>query len=254
MEFDRLLKFSDYSRQQEIVGLAVFYFEEYRECQEIDRAEIINLIQESRESVPKTNVSTYLSRLESEGHLTTGSEGYRLKHQGQKYFRNLISSDLIEEPREDRFIDTDIADEQFYDRLVEDINECYRVRVNDAILVLTRKLFENLLVDILRGHYGRQNVELFFDTHRGYHHGLKELKKNLRENVSDFRIYSRDIDEDLLDELDKFKEQGDAGAHSIAVNVTDEKVEAMSDDVTRLFDVFYDTWQGVRIANDDNNE
>ena len=254
MSFDRVLEFSDYSRQQDIVGLTIFYLEHYQENKEVKRSEIVDIIEASRESVPEENIGTYLSRLESEGHLTTGCEGYRLKHDGQEYFRDMISSDLIEQPREDRFIDADIADEYFYERLVKEINECYRVRVNDATMVLTRKLFENLLVDIIRGHYGRKNVELFFDTHRGYHHGLKELKKNLRDNVSDFRIYSRDIDGDLLDELDEFKEQGDAGAHSIAVDLGDEEVEAMSDDATRLFVILYDVWQGVRIANNGNGE
>ena len=236
MEFDRLLEFSDYSKQQEIVGLAVFYFEEHQEQQEVLREEIFDLIEESRESVPRKNIPTYLSRLEDDNHLTTGSNGYRLKHGGREFFSNLVSSELIEQPREDRFIEAGIADEKFYERLIDEINECYRVRVNNATLVMTRKLFENLLADILRGHYGRQNVDLFFDTHRGYHHGLKELKKNLRDNVSDFRIYSRDIDEEILDELDEFKKRGDAGAHSIVVDVSDEELERMSDDATKLFD------------------
>ena len=253
MDFDRLLDFSDYSRQQEVIGLAIFHCEEYREQQEVSQDEIVELIEGSRESVPKKNIPTYLSRLESDGYLTTGSEGYRLKHEGQEYFKEIVSSELIDQPREDRFIDTEIADEEFYDRLVDEINECYRVRVNNATLVMTRKLFENLLADILRGHYGRQDVDLFFDTHRGYHHGLKELKKNLRDNVADFRIYSRDIDEEILDELDEFKERGDAGAHSIVVDVSDEELERMSDDATKLFELLYDTWKGVRIANDNSD-
>jgi predicted secreted protein len=253
MEFDRLLKFSEYSRQQEIVGLAVFYLEEYCGSEEVEREEIIKLIEKSRESVPKGNVSTYFSRLEEDNYLTTGTEGYRLKHEGKEFFKRIISSDLVEEPRQDQFIDTDIADEEFYEQLIEEINECYRVRVNNAVLVLTRKLFENILADILRGHYGRQNVDLSFDTHRGYHHGLKQLKNNFRDNVSDFRIYSRDIDEDILDGLDEFKKRGDAGAHSIAVNVTDGEIEAMSDDATQLFNILYDTWKGVRIANDNSD-
>jgi hypothetical protein len=165
-----------------------------------------------------------------------------------EYFEDCVDISLAEEPREDRFIDTDVVEDQFYEQLVEDINECYRVRVNDAVLVLTRKLFENLLVDILRGHYGRQNIELFFDADRGYHHSLAELKKNLRDNVSDFRIYSRDIDEELLDKLDDFKEHGDAGAHSIVVGRTDEEIEGMADEATRLTKVLYDLWQGVQSA------
>ena len=250
MDFDRLIRHSDYSGQKELVGLAIFHSEEYTDKKEVARTTIVENLQTSRVSVPEKNISTYLSRLTDDGLLTTGEDGYRLTHDGQEFFKELVDSDLVEEPREDLFIDSDAVDEKFYERLVEDINECYRVRVNDAVLVLTRKLFENLLVDILRGHYGRENFQLFFDTNRGYHYGLSELKRNLRENVGEFRIYSRDIDEDLLDDLDEFKERGDAGAHSIVVDVDDKTVENMSQDATQLFEVLYDVWQGVRIANE----
>jgi hypothetical protein len=132
--------------------------------------------------------------------------------------------------------------------MVEDIDECYGVQVNDAVLVLTRKLLDNLFADILRGYYGRQNIELFFDADRGYHHSLAELKKILRDNVVDFRIYLRDIDEGLLDKLDDFKEHGDAGAHSIVVRRTDEEIEGMADEATQLTKMLHDLWCGVQSA------
>ncbi|WP_066411373.1 hypothetical protein [Halorubrum aethiopicum] len=248
MNFDRLLQHAEYSSKKEVVGLAIYYLEEFEDQQPVAHEDVRNVIDDSRESVPSKHVSTYFNRLEDADWLSPSNGGYVLSPTGLEHFENCVDTSLVEEPREDRFIDTDVVEDQFYEQLVEDINECYRVRVNDAVLVLTRKLFENLLADILRGHYGRQNIELFFDSDRGYHHSLAELKKNLRDNVGDFRIYSRDIDEELLDKLDDFKEHGDAGAHSIVVGRTDEEIEGMADEATRLTKVLYDLWQGVQSA------
>lgn len=250
MNFNRLLRHAEYSSKKEVVGLAVYYLDEFEDQQSVTRDDVRSVIDDSRESVPSKHVSTYLNRLEDGDWLSPSNGGYVLSPTGLEHFSDYVDDSLVEEPREDRFIDTDVVDDPFYEQLVEDINECYRVRVNDAVLVLTRKLFENLIADILRGHYGRQNIDLFFDVDRGYHHGLAELKRNLRANVADFRMYSRDIDEKLLDELDDFKEHGDAGAHSIVVGLTDEEIEEMTDEATRLTKVLYDLWQGVRSGPD----
>ena len=248
MNFNRLLQHAEYSVKKEVVGLAIYYSEEFEDQQSVAQEDVRNVIDDSRESVPSKHISTYINRLEDEDWLSPSNGRYVLSPTGLEYFKDCVDVSLMEEPREDRFIDTDVVEDRFYEQLVEDINECYRVRVNDAVLVLTRKLFENLLADVLRGHYGRQNIDLFFDVDRGYHHNLAELKNNLRANVADFRIYSRDIDEELLDKLDDFKEHGDAGAHSIVVGRTDEEIEGMADEATRLTKILYDLWQGVQSA------
>lgn len=248
MNLNRILQHAEYSNKKEVVGLAIYFLEEFEDQQSVTYEDIRNIIDDSRESVPSKHVSTYCNRLKDADRLSPSNGGYVLSPAGLEYFKSRVDVPLMDEPRDDRFIDTDVVADPFYEELVEDINECYRVRVNDAVLVLTRKLFENLLADVLRGHYGRQNIELFFDVDRGYHHSLAELKKNLRDNVDDFRIYSRDIDEELLDKLDDFKEHGDAGAHSIVVGRIDEEIEGMSDEATRLTKVLYDLWQGVQSA------
>lgn len=250
MEFDYLLRHSDYSSKKEVVLLAIYYQEEYNEQRGTSSTEIAGIIERSREEVPSKHISTYLRRLQDEGLVTTTNGDYLLHHSGQDHVVGLVDSKLVDKRREGLFIDTDIIDEHFYKRLVEDINECYKSKVNDAVLVLTRKLFENLLVDILRGHYGKQNIEIYFDARYGYHHGLQRLKKNFRDNLDEFRIYSRDIDKETIDDLDTFKEHGDAGAHSIVVGVSDEDIEEMAEEATNLTEILYDLWRGVRIAND----
>jgi len=46
--------------------------------------------------------------------------------------------------RSEQFLDIANVPGTFYPDLVEDINQCYSIGVNDATLVLTRKLLENL--------------------------------------------------------------------------------------------------------------
>jgi hypothetical protein len=252
MNFDRLLSHFEGSGQKEVVALAVFYFEEYVEQREVTRAEIHTVIESSRTSIPSSNIPTYLSRLQNDDLLTTTeNDGYRLTHDGLEHIKSQLGDVIVEDPRDELFIDTDVVDDYFYERLIMDINECYRVRVNSASLVLTRKLFENLLVDILRWHYGMDDIEMFFDPDQGYHHGLSRLKRNVRNNVNDFRVYSRDIDVDLLDKLDQFKESGDASAHSIVVDISDEEIETMTNDATQLTNILYDIRRGIQYASDE---
>lgn len=250
MDFNTLLQHSEYSTNKEIVGLAIYYLEMFEELEWVSRTDVNDVIATSRESVPSKHISTYIKRLEGDGKLSDYEDGYVLSPSGLAYFKDCVDDSLIGESREDAFIETNFIDDPFYRQLAEDINECYRVKVNDAVLVLTRKLFENLIVDILRGHYGRENIDLFFDTNRGYHHGLSELKRNLRKNIKDFKIYSRDINKELVDSLDDFKEHGDAGAHSIVVGLDDAELEEMADEANQLTKVLYDILSSVRNANE----
>jgi hypothetical protein len=64
--------------------------------------------------------------------------------------------------RSERFLDIDNVPGTFYPDLVEDINQCYRIGVNDATLVLVWKLLENLFIDILRDQYGKQEIDLYY--------------------------------------------------------------------------------------------
>ena len=252
MEFDRLLDDFEGTGQKEVVALAVFYFEEYAEQNEVTETEIYSIIESSRTSVPSSNISTYLRRLQDDRLLTNAeNNGHRLTHDGLGYIKSQLGDIVTENPRDKLFIDTDIVEDYFYERLIMDINECYRIRVNSASLVLTRKLFENLLVDILRWHYGMENIEMFYDPDQGYHHGLSRLKQNIRNNVDDFRVYSRDINTDLLDKLDQFRESGDASAHSIVVDVTDGEIEEMANDATQLTDILYDVRRGVQYTQEE---
>lgn len=258
MNFDRALRDSTKTltgKRQALVSLFLLEEESEEAVPSIRSQRIRKEIRASRSRINPNGVTTYLSRLQDDNLLTSPEAGkYRLTHDGREEAKNLLPEGFETDVREGEFLETGIFDQQFYKRLKEEIESCYRVGANGAVLVLTRKLFENLLIDILRGHYGMNKVEVFFNPARGYHRNVMDLKANLISDLSGFKPYSRDLNKDNLEALDKFKKRGDASAHSIVVKASDEEIEELSSEATRLVEILYDAWVGVRLANDPHKE
>ena len=114
----------------------------------------------------------------------------------------------------------------YYPDLVDDINQCYNIGVNDATLILTRKLLENLLIDILRKQYGKQEIHLYYrpDNHR--FQNFSTLIDNFEVNLSDFQHLSGGLDSDFIDQLNAFRQDANAEAHSIETNITEDEIES----------------------------
>jgi len=165
MDFDRLLDhFDREAGQKEQVGLILYYFEQFEDKNKITQSDAKELIQESRLSINTSSVSTYFRRLEDEDSITTaGSGGYRLTHEGEDGIEELLDKDALDDHRDegDLFIDTDAIDHERYQELIEDINDCYRYRVYSGTMVLTRKLFEDIVFEILKTHYGSDDVQRY---------------------------------------------------------------------------------------------
>ena len=56
MDFDRLLQHAEYSSKKEIVGLAIYYLDEFEDQQPVSHEDVRNVIDDSRESVPPKHV------------------------------------------------------------------------------------------------------------------------------------------------------------------------------------------------------
>lgn len=249
MEFNQLLRYYGEDGQKETVALALYYWEEYedRGSEGASKSEIASVVEASRSSVKRSSVSTYLSRL-NDWVTTTGSGNHQLTPAGQDAVEAALDDDLLREPRSDRFINTDALDEDEYcGRLVDDINTCYQYYIPDATLVLSRKLFEYLVYQILMGHYSGEDIDMYFDTETRRSLGFKELSNNFADSVTILRQYSRDLDDDVAETVEWFRDQGNTGAHSIRIDVTGEELAEKSPDATRAAEILYDTLQGVRI-------
>ncbi len=127
--------------------------------------------------------------------------------------------------RSEQFIDINNVPGTFYPDLVDDINQCYSLGVNDATLVLTRKLLENLIIDILRKEYGKQEIDLYYLPDNRRFQNFSTLISNFEKNLGDFEHLSSGLDSDFIDELDSFRQDANAEAHSIETSITEEEME-----------------------------
>ncbi len=79
----------------------------------------------------------------------------------------------------------------FYDMLKKEINSGYKFGLYSGVAVLSRKLIENLLIDILRKKYPRSqkgNLELYYDKNRRRFHDFAILIENLEKRKREFEI------------------------------------------------------------------
>lgn len=260
MSFDQILRRSGLangSTNTEIVGLAFYYLEEYESKEGAKTKEVKEVVERSRTSINGSSVSRSVSNLKNKEWITPIDSGdrfprYRLTFKAINHYKETLADgdgDDDEESKEGRFIDTDVVEVDYYESLVNNINGSYQNRINDATLILTRKLFENLIIDILRAEFGGPGIDLYYDTEHGRFWGLGTLCGNLGEKVSDLKHYSRQLDNGLINRVEEFKERGNSQAHSVRVGVPDEELEDMKDEATKLTEILYDIREEVRIAN-----
>lgn len=123
---------------------------------------------------------------------------------------------------ETKYLDISNVPDPFYRNLINLINKCYSYGIYPAVLVFSRKLLENLLVDILRKKYGMQNVELlelFFDRKRRRFRSFNELLKNFEERLDDFKPIIPHLGTDFIRKVNTFREAGNSSAHTLELNI-----------------------------------
>ncbi len=106
----------------------------------------------------------------------------------------------------------------FYKNLNQEINKCYRFGAYTASFILSRKLIENLVIDILRKKYppNSENIEIYYRTNEGRFQDLSILLKNFEEKKEDFGIDVESIDE-FFRLIKPFRPTANSNAHSIIV-------------------------------------
>ena len=89
---------------------------------------------------------------------------------------------------------------------------------------LIRKLFENLLVELLRKKYRTTDVSIYYWTDKGRFHDFSLLIENLEKKVVDFKTVTS-FDQAFFDFLKQFKEKANRSAHTIEIIQTSEELE-----------------------------
>jgi len=107
--------------------------------------------------------------------------------------------------------------EEFFSKLVIEINRAYGFQLYNSTLILLRKLIENLLIDLLRTKYGMKKIDKFYNKDKGRHHDFSKLLENLDKDLTIFRPYSSAFEKPMINFLNKLRENSNSSAHSIDV-------------------------------------
>lgn len=248
MDFKTILRNTDRSDTREVIGLSIYYLEEERGQNSVTVSNIADLIEESRMQAPSAgSIAAYIRHMLKDGTIKKRDDGYILTLSGlEKYGDNVGDSDRRDE--DNKFIHDLHIDDEFYENLVSDINRCYQIGADEATLILTRKLVENLLIDLLRAKYGHSegNLELFYDTDNRQFRRFSSLIDNLDENMHDFEYYSDRMDSDVVPKIKQLKGGGDASAHSIELAPSEDAMKEYQSKANDLADILSYTLRSIR--------
>jgi hypothetical protein len=143
-------------------------------------------------------------------------------------------------------IDT-MFNDKFYDDLKFEINTAFRVGLYTATMVLVRKLFERLIIDLLRQKYGMARKELFYSD--GFLN-LSTLIRNLRDKLDDFKPYDffklEKEKESFVNFLFDVKEEGNAGAHSIEPCLDYNEIKELKPSINKYSDLLVRMYRKVK--------
>ncbi|MCK5724855.1 MAG: hypothetical protein KAI84_20130, partial [Gammaproteobacteria bacterium] len=121
------------------------------------------------------------------------------------------------------FIEIDFGD-LFYNELRDEINKAYQMRLFTSVMLLSRKLFENLIIEILRMKYPPNipgNLEIYYLVNDRKFQNFTILLMNIEERKSEFTLDEHLINE-IISLIKPFRKGANANAHSIII-VSDEK-------------------------------
>jgi len=134
--------------------------------------------------------------------------------QGKAYITKAV--DRIQENKERKEL-LDFADKYplvFYKKLEEEINHCYTSALPNAALVLSRKLVENLLYQILEYKFPKE-LDLRYIVAQGRAQDFSVLINNMETRIADFDREQQDLIQKLLQRIKTFKRDANSTAHKV---------------------------------------
>jgi hypothetical protein len=137
------------------------------------------------------------------------------------------------------FIDIEKTTDDFYDDLIKNINKCYRIGVYDGTFVLTRKLLENLIIDLLRREYPKSYLRVYYIPEYGRFRNFSELIEIFEYRLKDYQSYSNGMNGELISDINRFRETANSNAHSIVRNPEQEEIEDLGEDAEHAAKVMF---------------
>lgn len=106
--------------------------------------------------------------------------------------------------------------EVFYDRLEDEINIAYsNPKLPNAVLMLARKLIENLVYNLLEYKFGPQKIQLYYNTAHRRAHDFGILLDNLKTQKNAFPPDQQDLIKIFLQLVQPFRRDANAKVHKV---------------------------------------
>jgi parallel beta-helix repeat protein len=134
----------------------------------------------------------------------------------------------------------------FYDNLKNEINSSYRNGEFTATMLLSRKLFENLVIEILRKKYPQNkngNLEIYFNKKDRRFHDFTILLKNLEERKNEFDSDKKTITE-FISLIKPFRKRANDNIHSIII--IPKKDEVLKYDIQQMTALLDRVWSNLK--------
>ena len=160
-----------------------------------------------------------------------------------KYVPSVLLSD------EEKYLDIDknFIPDSFYNDLIEQINVTFLDCCYSASTILLRKLFENLLIDILRKKYGTKECKyLYWNERRKHFLNFAKLIENFKEKLNDFIIYSKKIEKNFIKFLEeKIKFPGNESAHTIEEIIEEKDLRLKQNEINSYLRLLFSILQKI---------
>jgi len=124
--------------------------------------------------------------------------------------------------------------DDFYNKLINEINILYDNDRYIPVCLLLRKLFENLIIDILRKKYSSTQANLFYNTSKGMFQSFSVLLDNLKAKIDDFKPIDPNFNNEIIKRIDFYRERGNSSAHSISVEITLKDIDDKKAEINYL--------------------
>ncbi len=120
-----------------------------------------------------------------------------------------------------------VFDDYFYDNLKHEINVTWKLGLFNSSLILSRKLIENLVIDVLRKKYPTKdnptNIEIYYIPSKGKFKDFSILIEILNDKKNEFSP-DTPIVVKFLEKVKSFRDIANSSAHSIIENPTETQI------------------------------
>jgi hypothetical protein len=164
---------------------------------------------------------------------------FALKHRDTAWVDESVHDDTII----DQTVYVGISATGYFDRLVEEVNKCYKCGAYTGSGIVLRKLIENLLYEVLQKAYkGTEKMALIYDSNRRMTQGFSTLIEVFDKNYTDdFRreggISKKPGIRKIITNLKEIKDILDMAAHNPPVSLDIEELKLLvkkADEISRF--------------------